>query len=342
MENQNKKIDPVKSGNAGFSGEEKFNRVEIPVELANYKGITIKKNKSSVEKGEVDKSLDYLQKSRAKIITVKRSAQKGNRVEIDFEVKQGGVKIENGTSRNHPVILGDNRFLPGFENQLEGMSAGDEKEFSLKVPENWPDKRVADKNLDCKVKMNLVQERIIPELNDEFAKSLGNFDSLESLGKNISEGLLEEKELKEKQRMQMELIEKIANASKIEVPPALIDEELERMVAEFKFSISSFGLDFETYLKEIKKTIDELKKEWRKQAENRVRIAVCLKAIAAKENIEVSDEEIEKKINEELKNYPDIDEAKKDIDLKTLKEYTKEVLRNEKVLGLLIKEAKII
>jgi trigger factor len=317
-------------------------KIEIPVELANYKGITIKKNKSRTEKDEVDKSLDYLQKSRAKTIAIKKPAQKGNRVEIDFEVRHADVKIENGTSKNHPVILGDNRFLPGFEDQLEGMSAGEEKEFSLKVPGNWPDKRVADKNLDCKVKMNLVQERIIPDLNDEFAKSLGNFTSLESLEKNISEGILEEKELKEKQRMQMELIEKIANESKMEIPPVLIDEELERMIAEFKFSISSFGLDFETYLKEIKKTIDELKKEWRKQAENRVRITASLKAIAAKENIEVSDEEIEEKIIEELKNYPDIEQAKKDIDLKLLREYTREVLRNEKVLGLLIKEAKII
>jgi len=318
------------------------NKIEIPVELAEYKGIKVKKNKPSVGKEEVDKSLDFLQKSRAKTVTVNRPAQMGNRLEIDFEVRNNGVRIENGTSKNHPVILGDNRFLPGFETQLEGLSAGQEKEFSLKVPQNWPDKRVADKNLECKVKVNLVQERILPDINDEFAKSLGNFPSLEALKKNIGEGLLEEKELREKQRMQMELIEKIAEDSKIQIPSVLIEEELERMINELKFSVSGFGLDFETYLKEIKKTSDELKKEWRKQAENRVRINICLKAIATKENIEVTDEEIETKINEELKHYSSAEEAKKDIDLKTLREYTKEVLRNEKVLGLLIKEAKIV
>jgi len=318
------------------------NKVEIPVELAEYKGIKVKKNKQSVRDEEVKKSLDFLQKSRAKTITVNRPAQMGNRLEIDFEVRNNGVKVENGTSKNHPLILGENRFLPGFESQLEGLSAGQEKEFSLKVPQNWPDKRVADKNLECKVKVNLVQERILPEINDEFAKSLGSFSSLEALEKSIGEGLLEEKEIKERQRMQMELIEKIANDSKIQVPEVLIEEELERMINELKFSISGFGLDFETYLKEIKKTPEELKKEWRKQAENRVRISICLKAIAAKENIEATDEEAEEKINEELKHYSSIEEVKKDIDLKTLREYTKEVLRNEKVLGLLIKEAKII
>jgi trigger factor len=321
------------------NNQKQDNDLEIPVQLADYKGIKAKKNKLKVEKAEIDSSLDYLRKSRAKIITVNRPAEKGNRVEIDFEVRHGGVKIENGMSKNHPLILGEGRFLPGFEKELEGMSAGEEKNFSLKAPKDWPDKRVAEKNLDFKVKMNLVQERQIPELNDEFAKSLGNFASLETLKENVSGGLLEEKEIKEKQRIRIELIEKVAENSKIEIPESLITEELDKMINEFKFSISGFGLDFDKYLEEIKKTIPELKKEWKNQAEKRVRIAMCLKAIAEKEQIEISDEEIENKINEELKNYPNVEEVKKNIDLKALRVYTKEVLRNEKVLGLLEKEA---
>src|SRR4030042_3195677 len=158
--------------------DDKNKRIEIPIELADYKGLEIKKNKIKVEKKEIDKSLDYLAQSRAKIITVNQPAQKGNRIEIDFEFRSAGVKIEDGTSKNHPLILGDGRFLPGFEKELEGMKAGQEKEFSLKVPKDWPDKRIADKNLDFRVKMNIVQQREIPELNDEFAKSLGNFQSL--------------------------------------------------------------------------------------------------------------------------------------------------------------------
>jgi trigger factor len=315
---------------------------KIPVKLADYKGIKVKKNELRVEKAEIDNSLDYLRKSRAKTITVNRPAEKGNRVEIDFEVRHGEVKIENGTSNNHPLILGEGRFLPGFEKELEGMSAGEEKNFSLKAPKDWPDKRVAEKNLDFKVKMKLVQERQIPELNDEFAKSLGNFMSVDALKQNVSGGILEEKEMKEKQRIKIELIEKVTENSKMEIPENLITEELEKMINEFKFSITGFGMDFDKYLQEIKKTIPELKKEWKNQAEKRVRIAVCLKAIAEKEDIEVSDEEIENKINEELKNYPNIEEVKKNIDLKALRVYTEEVLRNEKVLGLLEKEAKIV
>jgi len=250
--------------------------LKIPVQLADYKGIKVKKNELKVEKAEIDNSLEYLRKSRAKIITVNKSAEKGNRVEIDFEVRHGGVKIENGTSKNHPLILGEGKFLPGFEKELEGMLTGEEKNFSLKAPKDWLDKRVAEKNLDFKVKMNLVQERQVPELNDEFAKSLGSFESLGALKENVFGGLLEEKKIKEKQRIKIELIEKVAENSKIEIPKNLTMEELDKMINEFKFSITGFGLDFDKYLREIKKTIPDLKKEWKNQAEKRVRIALCL------------------------------------------------------------------
>lgn len=322
--------------------ENKEKKLEIPIELANYKGLKIKRNESKVEKEEIDKSLDYLRQSRAKVITTNKPAQKGNQVEIDFEFRCAGVKIEDGTSKNHLLILGDGRFLPGFEKELEGMSTGREKEFSLKVPENWPDKRIAGKNLDFKVKMNLVQEREIPELDDEFAKSLGQFDSLDALKKNIEKGLFGEKEIKENQRIKLELIGKVADESKMEIPDSLIEQELERMLNEFKFSINNLGLDFEIYLKEIKKTADEIKKEWRIQAEKRVRIALCLRAIADKENIRISEEELTEKINQDLKQYPNMEEVKKNIDLNALREYTEEVLRNEKVLGVIEKEAQII
>lgn len=321
--------------------------------LANYKGLKVKRNKLEVEESEVKKALDYLQNSRAKIITVNRPSRKGDRAEIDFEVRHNRVKIENGTSKNHPLILGQGRFLPGFEKELEAMKPGQEKEFSLKVPANWTDSKIANKNLDFKVKMNLVQERELPTLNDEFAKSLGSFDSLTALKQSIRQGLLKEKEIKEKERIRIELIERIAQDSEMEIPDSLIEQEIEKMLAEFKTSIASIGLDFEKYLKEInpspsaeggrvKKTIEDLKKDWQGQAEKRVQISFCLKEIAERENIKVSDEEVKERINEDLKHYPNIKEVEKNIDLLTLKEYTEGVLRNEKVFQLLEQEAKLL
>lgn len=320
--------------------------MDINIKLGKYKGLKVKKNRLEVKEEETRKALDYLQNSRAKIITVNRPAKKNDRVEIDFEVRQAGVKLEDGTSKNHPLILGQGRFLPGFEKKLEGMKSGEEKEFSLKTPADWPIQKIANKNLDFRVKMNLVQERDLPALDDEFAKSLGNFESLNNLKKSIREGILKEKEIKERERIRIELIEKVAQESEIEAPDILIRQEIEKMLAEFRASITSLGLDFEIYLRESKKTIDDLKKDWQKQAEKRVRIALCLREIAEKENIEVSDEEVKEQINEDLKHYPNVEEVEKNIDpspsaeggrvdLNALKEYTKNVLRNEKVFELL-------
>lgn len=316
--------------------------MNIKVKLVNYKGLKAKKNKLKVEEEEIKKSLNYLQNSRAKIITVNKPAKKGNRVEIDFEVRQGGAKIEDGTSKNHPLILGENRFLLGFERELEGMEPGQEKEFSLKAPSDWPNPKIAGKNLDFKVKMNLVQERELPVLNDEFAKSLGRFESLSGLKKSIAQGLFREKEIREKQRIRIELIEKVVQESEIETPQELVNQEKQRMLMEFRTSINNLGLDFDNYLKEIKMTVDALKKNWQKQAEKRVEIALCLQAIAKKENIEVSNEEVKERINQDLKYYPNIEEVEKNIDLEKLKEYTRNIIKNEKVFELLEKEAKII
>ena len=315
--------------------------MNVEIKLGKYKGLKTKKNKLEIEEQEIKKALEYLQKSRAKIITVNRPAKKGDRVEVDFEIRQGSVKTENGTSKNHPLILGEARFLPGFEEEIEGMTGGEEKEFALKAPTDWPDRRIASKNLDFKVKMNLVQQRDLPVIDDEFAKSLGNFKSLSEVKKSIKQGLLQEKEIKEKERIRIELIEKIAQDSKMEIPNILIEQELEKMLIGLKASIESMSLDFEKYLKEIKKTADELKKDWQKQAKKRVEIALCLQEIAERENIKVSDEEVKERINQDLKHHPDTKEVEKNIDLAALKEYTKGVLRNKKVFEFLEQEAKI-
>lgn len=315
--------------------------MEIDVKLSNYKGLKVKRNEIEVKEEEIKKTLDYLQNSRAKIITVNRPAKEKDRVEIDFEIRQGDVKIEDGVSKNHPLVLGEQRFLPGFEKELKGMKAEQEKEFSLKIPADWPDKRIANKNLDFKVKMNLVQERELPFINDEFAKSLGNFESLNKLKKSIEEGLFQEKQMKEKERIRIELIEKIAQDSEMKVPEDLVKRELERMLNELKMSIANMGLDFDRYLKEINKTIEDLKKDWQKQANNRIRVALCLQAIAERENINVTEQEIKERVDNDLKQYPNIEEVKKKIDLDALKEYTGNILRNEKVFELLEQEAKI-
>ncbi|MCK4859807.1 MAG: trigger factor [Candidatus Omnitrophica bacterium] len=302
------------------------------VELGKYKELRVKRKELRVKQEEIDKSLEHLQKSRTKLVTVNRPAKFGDRVEIDFVTRSSGIKVEGGESKNHPLIIGESRFIPGFEKELEGMKSEEEKSFTLRVPKDWPQKNLAGRILDFQVKTNLIQQRNIPELSDEFAKSLGNFDSLNQLKQNIKEGLIQEKELREKERIRMELIEKVAQNSKMDIPEALINIELDKMVNELRGSVENIDLGFDKYLQGIKKTVDDLKKEWRSQAEKRVRISLVLREIAKKEKIEISDKEVVERI----------DEAEKNIDNSAFKEYTKGVIRNEKVFQLLEREAKII
>lgn len=311
------------------------------IELGNYKGLKVKRKELRVENKEIDKTLDYIQKSRIKLITVNRPAKKNDRVEIDFIIQDNGLTIEKGESKNYPLVIGESRFMPGFEEKLIGMKAGEEKRFTLKVPQDWSIKNIAGKDLDIQVKMNLVQERQIPRLSDEFAQSLGDFKSLKDLKESIKEGIFQEKQIKEKERIRMELIEKVVENSKIDTSEELIDIELKKMIDEFKVNIEELGLDFNSYLNEIKKTVDDFKREWRGQAEKRVKVGLVLRAIAKREKIEVSEDEVIEKINETIKHYPGIKKAEKNIDLEALKEYTKGIIRNEKVFQLLEREAEI-
>ncbi len=312
------------------------------VKLGKYKGLKIKKKKPKVESKEIDQSLEYLQQSRAKISTVDRPAKKGDRVEIDFVTRnQDKSKVEGGESKNHVLNLGEGKFIPGFEKKLEQMKAGEKKNFSLKVPQDWPQKNLAGKQLNFEVKLNTVQERNLPQISDEFAKSLGNFQSLDQLKENIKKGISKEKQQKEDQRIKMELIKKAAENAEMEIPEVLIDSELNKMVQELKANVQKMGLEFNKYLQQIKKSTEDLKGEWKQQAKQRVKTALTLNAIAKQENIQASDEEIEQKMNEVLKNYPDPEEAKKKIDLNALKNYTKNAIKNEKVFQLLEREASI-
>ncbi|MFH2013389.1 MAG: trigger factor [Patescibacteria group bacterium] len=310
------------------------------VDLGEYKGLKAIKKEIKIDDSEIEKSIKYLLNSRTKFITVNREAKKVDKVEVDFEIKHDNVKIEDGESKNHPLVLGESNFLPGFEEKLEKMKANDEKEFSLKIPKDWKDKRIAGKELDFKVKMKLVQEREIPELNDEFAKSLGTFKSVKELKDSIKQGILTEKEVREKERIRLELIEKVVDNTKLDIPDVLIDQEVQKMEIDLRNSINSMGLDFDTYLKQLNKKIEDIKEEWKEQAEKRVKIGLCLREIIKKENINVDDKEIEEKINQDLKQYPNVEEVRKNIDMNQLKEYTKNILLNEKTFELLEKESK--
>ena len=307
------------------------------VKLPDYKDIAKQYEKErkpvEVKDEEIGKAVDFLRHSRRKEVLVSRPVQKGDLAEVDFEIRSAGVKIEGGESKDHPIILGEGKFIPWFEDGILGARAGEEKDFSISVPEDYGKESLRGRRLDVKAKVNAVYELTTPELTDEFAKTNGNFDTVQAMRDNICDGLKAEKEAEEKERMRNLTVGKIADAAEMEVADILIDQEINKMISELAQSVQSHGADFESYLTHIKKTKDDLKKDFTKQAERRVRISLVLTEIAKKEEVELDVAEVEKKMEETLARSHMKDSS--DIDADLLRRYVSGIMRNEKVFELL-------
>lgn len=313
------------------------------VKLADYKEIAKEAGKSDrqevkIEEKEINDALDWLVNSRAKYTKVERPSQKGDLAIVSYEMRLGGAKVENGDQKEMPVFLGEEKsFIPGLGEQIIGLKKGEEKEFSLEMPKDFHDANIAGKTVDLKAKVDDVMQKDLPELNDEFAKSLGKFESLEALKNNLKEGLLSEKTQAEKERSKIALISKIAKESQMDLPDILVESETDKMIHELQHDIEHRGMQFDHYLEHIKKTKEDLKKEFQGKAEERVRIAMAMREIGKAENISVSDEELTTKITDILMKF---DGKKEDIDQERLHDYAHNILTNEKVFELLESMAK--
>ena len=293
------------------------------------------KKEVGVEDEEVQKTLDWIRESRSELIAVERTAALGDAVEIDFEMRHGGVKIESGEAKNHSFILGKAKFIPGFEDSLVGMATGEEKTFTLVVPTDWRDQSLAGKALDTKVSMRLIKERKMPELDEKFVKTLGAFDSIDALKKNIHEGIAEEKKEKEKQRIRIMIVDEIAKETAMDVPDILIASEIEKMLHEIKSGVEQMGMIWEDYLRHIKKTVEELKTSWQNEALRRLRTALVLREIGHREKIEPAPEEVEEAAQKYLQQFSALEEAQKSVNPDDLRAHAAGVLRNEKVFEFL-------
>lgn len=307
--------------------------VTLPDYHAIAKDALAEKKELEAKKEEINETIDYVRKSRRKEVLVTREAKTGDLVELDFEARNAGVKIEGGESRNHPLIIGESKFLPGFEENIVGMKAGEEKTFTIIVPKDYYQEILREKVLDFTVKINNVYELTLPELNDEFAKSLGAFESLTALEDNIKENIVKDKEIKEKERLRKIFAEKLADKTTIDVPEVLVDQEVNTMIAEMRQNIEREGANFDSYLMGIKKTTEDLKREFHKQGDTRVRIALCLEEIAKKENIVLDDKEVQTQADQTLARYEEAERTR--IDKKLLAQYVSGIMKNEKVFTIL-------
>ena len=278
--------------------------VKPEVELGKYKGVTVTKIDTSVSDDEVAEALEQERNKNARDVSVTdRAIQEGDTAVIDFEGFVDGVAFEGGKGENHPLEIGSHSFIDTFEDQLVGKNAGDEVEVNVTFPEQYQAAELAGKPAMFKVKINEVKAKELPELDDEFAQDVSEFDTLAEYKEDLKKQLVEKKEVEAKKTKEDEAIQKIIDKSKMDIPEAMIETQCESMVEEFAQRIAQSGLSMEQYLQFSGMTVDQLKEQVRPEATTRIQSSLVLEQIAKEENIEISDEEVDAKVEKMAAAY---------------------------------------
>ena len=278
--------------------------VRPEVTLGKYKGVQVTKIDTTVTDEEVEAALEKEQQKNSRTVSVTdRPVQTGDTAVIDFEGFVDGVAFEGGKGENHPLEIGSHSFIEGFEDQLVGHNAGEEVEVNVTFPEKYQAAELAGKPAVFKVKINEIKTKELPELNDEFAQDVSEFDTLAEYKEDLRKHLEVSKENDAKRAKEDEAIKKIIDKSTMELPDAMIDTQCENMINEFAQRISQSGLTMDQYMQFSGMTIDGLKEQVRPEAITRIQSSLVLEQIAKEENIEVSDEEINAEVEKMAAQY---------------------------------------
>ena len=278
--------------------------VRPEVTLGKYMGVTVTKIDTSVSDDEVAEALEQQRNNNARTISVTdRPVAVGDTAVIDFEGFVDGVAFEGGKGENHPLEIGSHTFIDNFEDQLVGKNAGDEVEVNVTFPEQYQAADLAGKPATFKVKINEIKTKELPELDDEFAQDVSEFDTLAEYKESLKKNLEEKKENEAKRTKEDEAVQKIIDKSKMDIPEAMIDTQCETMIEEFAQRIAQSGLSMDQYLQFSGLTVDGLKEQVRPEALSRIQASLVLEQIAKDENIEVSDDDVNAEIEKMAASY---------------------------------------
>ena len=267
-----------------------------------------------------------------------RPVEKGDITTIDFVGSIDGVEFEGGKAENHELEIGSNTFIPGFEDQIIGMKIDEEKDIKVKFPEDYFSKDLAGKDAIFKVTLHEIKKKELPKIDDEFAKDVSEFDTLDELKNSIKEKLDTENTEKAKYETEEEAIKAVCDNTKLDIPNGMIELEIDNMVKDMENRLSYQGLNLNQYLQIMGKTETEIRDNFREQAEKNIKSRLVLEAIVKAEKIEVTPEEVSDKIKEMAKQY-----GRKEDELlanEQLKEYIEGNLKTEKAIDFIVKNAK--
>lgn len=283
------------------------------VEIDGYKGIAATKKPVAVTDSDVDAEVAKVRERNSRMVTVEdRTAQNGDIAVIDFEGSVDGVPFEGGKGENYSLTLGSGQFIPGFEEQVAGHKSGEEFEVSVKFPEDYGSKDLAGKDAVFHVHLHEIKMKELPEVDDDFVKDVSEFDTLEQYRADIRKKLTDAKEREAKDDVENQLIDKLAEILKAEIPQAMIENRINDDVSEFNYRLQSQGLNLESYMKYTGQDEKAIRDQFRPQAERQVKVRLALEKIAELENIRPSDEDLEDEYKKLAENYKmDADKVKK-------------------------------
>lgn len=276
--------------------------VKPEVKLGEYKGLSAPKSAVKITDGELDAEMRPLIARATRMVDVDREARNGDTAMIDFEGFKDGVAFEGGKGENYNLQLGSNSFVPGFEEQIIGMKAGDEKEIDITFPENYtPD--LAGQAVVFKIKVHAVKTSVAPKIDDEFAKDVSEFDTLEELKNSLMDKLTKQRTEQVEKEYQNAILEQLVNNMTVEVPEAMISYRADRMINDYANRIQGAGMDFNEYLQMMGMTAEALQNDAKETATAQIKSELALEAVAEAEKLEVSDEEMEAEIKKLAEQY---------------------------------------
>ena len=290
------------------------------VTLGEYKGLTAEKEEVKVSAADVDERLKSLQDRNTRLVSVDREAQEGDTAVIDFEGFLNGVPFDGGKGENHNLELGSHSFVPGFEEQVIGLKAGDEKDLDITFPEEYTPE-LAGKAVVFKVKVHEVKGKEVPELDDEFAKDVSEFDTLKELKADLKKKITEERQKAADSAFEDALMEMVADNLTVEVPDAMVENQARQFIDNFKMQLAQSGIPYEQYMKMTGNDEEKMLAEAKGPAERQVLVDLAVAAIIKAENIEVSDEEVEAEFNKMAEMYSmDVEMVKKYVTVEQVKD----------------------
>ena len=282
------------------------------VTLGEYKGLTVEKEEVKVMAADVNARLKQMAERNARLESVERAAKEGDTAVIDFEGFLNGEAFEGGKGENHSLELGSHSFVPGFEEQVIGMKAGEEKELDITFPEDYH-AELAGKAVVFKVKVNEVKAKEIPAIDDEFAKDVSEFDTLKELKADLKKKITEERQQAADRAFQDAVMEKVAENITVEIPDAMIETQCKQFLDNFKMQIAQQGIPYEQYLQLTGMSEEQLVADAKEPAERQVRMDLAMLAIIEAEKLEATDEEVEAELQKMAEQY--------NMELETVKKY---------------------